>query len=123
MLESQVDDLWEQSVSECTDAIKKGEGHPGDPVKIFARKVGKYLADQVEDLDARKQIQKLCGIEERKSYIVSLLTGYTLYVKDAVLLDGKCLTESEWIELHRGMPKTRREIAQEKGFPLPYLLY
>ena len=123
MLKSKINDLWEQSVSECTEAIKKGEELPGDPVKIFARKVGEYLADQVEDLDARKQIKKLCGIKERENYIVSSVTGYIFPVKDAVLLDRKCLTESEWIEFHRGTPKTRREIAQEKGFLLPYLLY
>jgi hypothetical protein len=123
MLESKVDDLWEQSVSECTDAIKKGEKHPGDPVKIFARKVGEYLASQVDDPDAQKQIQKLCGIKERKSYIVSLITGYTFYVKDAVLLNDECLTESEWMKFDCVMPEGKRKIAQEKGFPLPDLLY
>ena len=123
MLESQVDDLWEQSVSECTDAIKKGEKHQGDLVKIFAKKVGKYLASQVDDPDAQKQIQKLCGIEERKSYIVSLVTGYCFHLKNAVVLDGKCLTESEWVKFDRAMSEGKRKIAQEKGFPLPDLLY
>lgn len=123
MLESKINDLWEQSVSECTEAIKKGEKLPGDPVKIFARKVGEYLADRVEDLDAQKQIQKLCGIEEKESYIVSLATGYIFPTKDAVLLDGRCLTNNEWIEFHRALPGRKREIAQEKGFPFPDLLY
>lgn len=123
MLESKIDDFWEQSVSECAEASKKGERLPEDPVKIFARKVGEYLADQVEDLDARKQIQKLCGIEERKTYIVSLATGYIFLAQDAVLLNGRCLTNNEWIEFYRALPERKRKIAQEKGFPLPDLLY
>ena len=123
MLESKIDDFWEQSVSECAEASKKGKRLPEDPVKIFAKKVGEYLVDQVEDLDARKQIQKLCGIEERESYIVSLATGYIFPTKNAVLLNGRCLTNNEWIEFHRALSERKRKIAQEKGFPLPDLLY
>ena len=119
MLDSQIETLWQESldISINTKAVDSR-----DPIKIFAKKIGEYLVDQTTDLVAKEAIKEACGFSKRKSVVVSISTGKSFEVNDAVVLAHEHLTEKEWRDYKSTVPMERRVLAKERGTPLEQLI-
>jgi hypothetical protein len=118
MLESQVETLWQESLTIASKSIQNGTFELQDPVKVFAKKIGEHLIDQIEDSFTKDQIRKACGFFKRASIVVSVNTGKSFKVQDAVVLTLEHMTEQEWRNYNSAAPMERRVIAKEKGTPL-----
>ena len=118
MLDSQIETLWQESLNTSRIPVQGGMSQTYDPIKVFAKKIAKYLIDEIKDPIAKDQIRKACGLFERSSVVVSTVTGESFEVKGAVILTHEHLTEEEWRNYQSADPIERRLIAKEKGTPL-----
>ena len=89
-----------------------------DPIKTFAKKISEHLIDQIEDPVSKDEIRRACGFFKNESVVVSINTGKSFKVQEAVVLTHEHLTEEEWRNYKSIAPIERRLIAKEKGTPL-----
>ena len=120
MLESQIETLWQEALDIAIN--NKEPKFSRDPVKIFAKKIAEYLIDQTTDLVSKDAIKEACGLFKKASVVVSVNTGKSFKVQEAVVLTHEHLTEQEWRNYNSAAPMERRAIAKDRGTPLEQLI-